>query len=180
MVRCGRARRKSKCISVLYHRVGSVALSSIGVLFAKIYCSIETHKQCSPTRLPLTWQGNHATEWHIAEAWAPRSSLRVGQGAPHPPPPRQQYAFYVVETTTLTYGPDVSTLCAHLASLELNLRGHQLKLYKKSCRLNIRKYFFSQRTVSSWNSLPNHVVAALSVNSFKKRLDDHMADMDNS
>ena len=72
------------------------------------------------------------------------------------------------------------TYMFQFASQELNLRGHQLKLYKKSCRLNIRKYFFSQRTVSWWNSLPNHVVAAPSVNTFKKRLDDHMADVDNS
>jgi len=61
----------------------------------------------------------------------------------------------------------------------MNLRGHHLKLYKKPCRLNVRKYFFSQR-ISLWNSLPNHVVAAPPVNSFKKRLDDYMAEMDNT
>jgi len=43
---------------------------------------------------------------------------------------------------------DMDPTCTfQFASLQLNLREHQLKLYKKSCRLNIRKYFFSQRTV---------------------------------
>jgi len=65
------------------------------------------------------------------------------------------------------------------ASRDLSLRDHHLKLYKKQCRLNGRQYYFSQRIVSLWNLLPNHVVTAPSVRSFKKRLDDHMAEMDN-
>jgi len=28
-------------------------------------------------------------------------------------------------------------------------RGHQLKLFKKPCRINVRKFFFSQRVVDS-------------------------------
>ena len=35
------------------------------------------------------------------------------------------------------------------------------------------KNFFSQRVISSWNSLPQHVVDATSVNTFKNRLDAH-------
>jgi len=38
-------------------------------------------------------------------------------------------------------------------------------------RLDIRKNFFSQRVVNVWNSLPQVVVDADSVNSFKNRLD---------
>jgi len=33
------------------------------------------------------------------------------------------------------------------------LKGHSLKLYKKSSQLEIRKYFFSQRIVDHWNKL---------------------------
>ena len=44
-----------------------------------------------------------------------------------------------------------------LASQDLNLRGHHLKLYKNPCHLNVRKYYFSQRIVNSWNSLPKSV-----------------------
>ena len=50
-------------------------------------------------------------------------------------------------------------------------RGNSLKLEKKQCNSNIRQSFFSQRIVNEWNKLPEVVVAAESVNSFKNRLD---------
>ena len=51
-----------------------------------------------------------------------------------------------------------------------NLRGHRHKLYVQRCRLDIRRHFFSQRVVQDWNSLPDDVVSATSVASFKRRL----------
>lgn len=54
-----------------------------------------------------------------------------------------------------------------------SLRGHSLKLYKKSFRLNVRGHFFSNRVVTTWNSLPDNIVSAPSLNSFKSRLDSH-------
>jgi len=54
---------------------------------------------------------------------------------------------------------------------EYNLRGHQLSLEVQRSRINIRARFFSQRTVRHWNALPDHVISATSVNSFKNRLD---------
>jgi len=51
------------------------------------------------------------------------------------------------------------------------LRGHSHSLEVKRSRINIRSNFFSQRTAKHWNSLPEHVVSASSVNSFKNRLD---------
>ena len=50
-----------------------------------------------------------------------------------------------------------------------NLRGHRYKLFKDRSRLNVRKFFFSQRVVDSWNKLPAHVET---VNCFKRRLDE--------
>ena len=50
-------------------------------------------------------------------------------------------------------------------------RGHRLKLRGKRCRLDVRKYFFSQRVINEWNSLPEDVVLAKSVNAFKNGLD---------
>jgi len=44
-----------------------------------------------------------------------------------------------------------------LADSSQHTRGHSLKLYKRHCRLNARKFFFSQRVVNSWNSLTQHV-----------------------
>lgn len=50
-------------------------------------------------------------------------------------------------------------------------RGHHLKLHKNRSRLDIRKYFFSQRVVNNWNDLPNYVVEASTINMFKNRYD---------
>ena len=52
-------------------------------------------------------------------------------------------------------------------------RGNSLKLAKGHCRLNLRAGYFSQRVVRVWNSLPDSVVTAPSVNAFKNRLDAH-------
>ena len=50
-------------------------------------------------------------------------------------------------------------------------RGHSLKLYKHSSRLDVRKFSFGFRTVTAWNSLPEEVVTAENVNIFKNKLD---------
>ena len=52
-------------------------------------------------------------------------------------------------------------------------RGHSMKLFKERSRLNISKYFFSNRIVDRWNSLPEYVIDAESTNSFKNRLDNY-------
>jgi len=50
-------------------------------------------------------------------------------------------------------------------------RGHELKLYTRRSRLELRKNFFSQRVVTHRNKLPESVVTAETVNTFKNRLD---------
>jgi len=50
-------------------------------------------------------------------------------------------------------------------------RGHELKLYTRRSRLELRRNFFSQRVVPHWNKLPESVVMAESVDVFKNRLD---------
>ena len=52
-------------------------------------------------------------------------------------------------------------------------RGHKYKIYKKHCRTNRRKYTFSQRVIAHWNALPESVIDATNVNSFKNRLSNH-------
>ena len=49
-------------------------------------------------------------------------------------------------------------------------RGHEVKLVKDQCRLDIRKHSFSQRTINEWNKLSTDCVTASSVNMFKSRL----------
>ena len=46
-------------------------------------------------------------------------------------------------------------------------RGHQHKLD----RYDIRKYYFTERNVNIWNSLPDAVVNSSTINQFKNRLD---------
>ena len=53
---------------------------------------------------------------------------------------------------------------------ETTTRRNSLKLYKKRSRLNVRANVFSNRVVNAWNALPNDVVLAPSLNSFKSRL----------
>ena len=45
-------------------------------------------------------------------------------------------------------------------SLVSRTRGHKWKLAKEKFHTDIRKYFFTQRVVNVWNSLPGHVVEA--------------------
>ena len=58
-------------------------------------------------------------------------------------------------------------------------RGHQFKFEKKKATIHQRINAFSVRTVNDWNSLPEDVVEAPSVNSFKSRLDKHWENREN-
>jgi len=50
-------------------------------------------------------------------------------------------------------------------------RGHSYKLAKRICQGQLRANFFGYRVVNVWNSLPEEVVTASSVNCFKGRFD---------
>jgi len=49
------------------------------------------------------------------------------------------------------------------------LRGHSMKINKPRCRTVLRKNYFSLRVIDDWNSLPQSVVSASSVNDFKNK-----------
>ena len=53
-------------------------------------------------------------------------------------------------------------------------RGHEVKLVKDQCRLDIRKHSFSQRTINEWNTLSTDCVTASSVNMFKNKVDTYL------
>ena len=52
-------------------------------------------------------------------------------------------------------------------------RGHRLKVAKKPAVSRVRRNHFTARVVADWNSLPEDVVCAPSLNAFKNRLDKH-------
>jgi len=57
-------------------------------------------------------------------------------------------------------------------------RGNMYKLQKFMCHCNIRKYSFCVQVVNIWNSSPNEVVEADTVNAFKYRLDKHWSNQE--
>jgi len=56
-------------------------------------------------------------------------------------------------------------------NIDTRTRGHTKKLVVKRCHYDVRNYSFCIRVVNIWNSLPNEVITATSLNSFKNTLD---------
>ena len=69
------------------------------------------------------------------------------------------------------YQTDNSFLPLHQSNTGVTTRGHCLKLMKRDCKTAVRANFLSYQIVNFWNSLPEYVVTADSVNTFKGRFD---------
>jgi len=46
-------------------------------------------------------------------------------------------------------------------------RGNDLRIFKTRFKYDLRKFYFTNRVVDAWNSLPNCIVMANSTNTFK-------------
>ena len=57
--------------------------------------------------------------------------------------------------------------------IDSRTRGHEVTLVKDQCRLDIRKYSLSQRTINEWNKLSTDCVTASSV-MFKNKVDTYL------
>ncbi|XP_065667883.1 uncharacterized protein LOC136088150 [Hydra vulgaris] len=55
-----------------------------------------------------------------------------------------------------------------------SLRGHSMKFEREFTKTTIRHNFFTNRVIPHWNALPEKMVSAMTVNSFKGRLDKHL------
>jgi len=71
----------------------------------------------------------------------------------------------------------------HLELMELSnnlirTTGNEFKLVQHHCHYDLRKYNFTNRVILIWNSLPNFVVSAGTINTFKNHLDKFWSDQD--
>ena len=78
----------------------------------------------------------------------------------------------IIEVLKIMKGIDNVDQCSFFQiSSETITKGHMLKFFLLSCRLNVRKFSFSLRVVSEWNTLPPKAVNQTTVNGFKNIID---------
>ena len=56
-------------------------------------------------------------------------------------------------------------------------RGHNFKIYHTRSQIEVRRRFFTMRSVNLWNSLPSDLVSCENITSFKHLLEAHLGDM---
>ena len=89
----------------------------------------------------------------------------------------------MIEIYKITNGIYDQEACSGLLNLwsdsvKRSARGNDKKLYLDRSNYQIRQNSFTIRVVKHWNSLPNNIVNAPSINSFKNRLDRFWKDQD--
>ena len=83
----------------------------------------------------------------------------------------------MIETYKLLHDIYDSTLPKLIAPIiDGTTRGHSLKLPKARAKTSTKARSFTHRIINVWNSLPEHVVTAPSMNAFKNRLDSFWKD----
>ena len=65
----------------------------------------------------------------------------------------------------------LTEICFFSLKKDSRTRGHEVKLVQDQCRLDIRKYSFSERTINEWNKLSMDCGIASSLNMFKNKVD---------
>ena len=82
---------------------------------------------------------------------------------------------YVIESFKIIHH-HINVDCTKFFELNTDsrTRGHSYKLFKQRFHLDVSKYFLSNRVIDLWNSLPDHIVTAPSINCFKKKLDNFL------
>ena len=91
----------------------------------------------------------------------------------------------IPELTDLSYQERLKE--CDLTTLETRrLRGYQIEVFMilngyenidrnmDQCRLDIRKYLFSQKTINEWNKVSTDCITASSMNMFKNKVDTYL------
>ena len=80
----------------------------------------------------------------------------------------------MIETYKITHGHFEDNCVTHLFEMKsTNTRGHQYAIKIRHSNTTIRRNYFAFRIASVWNSLSSNTVGSVSLNVFKKKLDDH-------
>jgi len=86
---------------------------------------------------------------------------------------RRIYSDLVLCFQLLSNGFNSQLVNTLIKSTNNRTRGHHLKLIKQSCSVDATKYYFTNRIVNIWNSLPSHIVSSPTISTFKARLQSH-------
>jgi len=70
---------------------------------------------------------------------------------------------------TCKYDADITPQVTRV--YDLTTRGNVLKLDKGWAKYDLCKYYFTNRVVNAWNSLPDRVVLSETINTFELQLD---------
>jgi len=78
----------------------------------------------------------------------------------------------MIETYKILSGKYDTYVIPHLKTTGIQAtRGNDLRIFKTRFKYDLRKFYFSNRVVDAWNSLPNWIVMANSTNTFTRKLD---------
>ena len=85
----------------------------------------------------------------------------------------------MIEAFKLTSGL-YDTALPSLLEIQKNTRtrGHCKMLYQHRSNKDIRKNFFTNRIINTWNSLPENVIIGKDTKFFEHRLDNYWKDQD--
>ena len=77
----------------------------------------------------------------------------------------------LLEVFRMYKGLSLTPFCQFFTLSPVNsTRGHSAKVLKHRCSLDLRRFFFSERVIDRWNSLPQSVIDSSSINVFKNGL----------
>ncbi|KAJ3666534.1 hypothetical protein Zmor_001973 [Zophobas morio] len=132
------------------------------------------------------WNPYFAGDIHILEQ-AQRRFTKLSPALKHLPYEQRLTALHLssltarrirgdlIETYKILHGHYTCHLSLFVLSTNLHLRGHNLKLVRERFYKLCRQHFLTNRIPNLWNTLPDDVIAASSLNAFKNRLDAHFS-----